>query len=87
MIQTPMEFYDALTKVAKPHEDQIASWTCDLHCKVTPQTTALVEDCAFAHLITKFRSVIDGEMWYEVPWAYKPWWEENVKGGDKVEEF
>lgn len=85
MIQTPMEFYDEFIKVAKPNEDEVSSWTCDLQCRVTPQTTALVEDCAFAHLITKFRSVIDGEMWYEIPWAYKPWWDENVKGGEKNE--
>lgn len=85
MIQTPMEFYDEFIKVAKPNEDSISSWTCDLQCRVTPQTTALVENCAFAHLITQFRSVIDGEMWYEIPWGYKPWWEENKKGGDKNE--
>ena len=83
MIRTPLEFYDAVMKVLKPEE--VSCWTCDLQCRVTSQTTALVENCAFAHLITQFRSVIDGEMWYEIPWGYKPWWEENKKGGDKVE--
>lgn len=77
MIQTPMEFYDEVMKVAKPEE--ISHWVNDLQCKVTPQTTALVEDYAFAHLITQFKSPIDGEMWYEIPFAYKPWWDTEGK--------
>ena len=79
MIQNPMELYDEVMEVANPEE--ISHWTNDLQCKVTPQITELINQYAYKHLVTTFKSVIDGCLWYEIPFAYKPWWE----GGDKNE--
>ena len=77
MIKNPMELYDEVMKVTSP--DEVSSWTSDLQCKVTPETTKLVNKYAYRHLVTKFKSVIDGCMWYEIPFAYKPWWEGGYK--------
>lgn len=75
MIQNPMELYDEIMKVTKPEE--ISSWTSDLQCKVTPKTKEVVQRYAYKHLVTKFKR--DEDMWYEIPYAYKPWWEGGYK--------
>ena len=78
MIQNPMELYDEIMKVTKPEE--VSYWTSDLQFKVKSETTALISDYAFAHLVTQFVSVIDGQPWYVIPFAYKPWLEGGEEG-------
>ena len=49
----------------------------DLFLPVTPETIALVKEYRFAKSVKRFVSTIDGraEIWYEIPFAYSPFWE------------
>lgn len=50
----------------------------DLYVKITPQTTEIVN--AYYHrgdvrTVSTFRSNLDSEMWFEIPFAFLPFWE------------
>jgi hypothetical protein len=50
----------------------------DLYIPVTPETTALVAKYDTNKTATRFTSQIDGKPWYDVPFAYLPWWEKRA---------
>lgn len=77
MIESPADLYDEIVKVVQP--DQIGNWTSDLQCKVTDRTRAVIEKYKYKHLVTMFHSVIDGTLWYEIPFAFSPWWSDPEK--------
>lgn len=47
----------------------------DLFLKVTPISTALIEQYDFKENVKKFIDNIDHEPWYEIPFANIDWWE------------
>lgn len=47
----------------------------DLFLKVTPVSTALIEQYDFKENVKKFIDAIDHELWYEIPFANTDWWE------------
>ncbi|MEE1084965.1 MAG: DUF4314 domain-containing protein [Paludibacteraceae bacterium] len=47
----------------------------DLFLKVTPVSTALVEQYNWKCNVEKFIDAIDHELWYEIPWGNTDWWE------------
>lgn len=55
----------------------------DLYVKVTPETTALVQTYKFRTNIAIFQSQIDKTLWYDIPFAYEPFWEHIMKRGGK----
>lgn len=60
----------------KPEEMQTAcESTSDLYLKVTPISTALIEQYDFKENVKKFIDNIDHEPWYEIPFANTDWWE------------
>lgn len=71
-IDTPAELYDEIVKVTT--EDQRGNWTSDLQCKVIPETEAVIKRYKYKHLVTTFRSAIDRTLWFEIPFAFAPWW-------------
>lgn len=44
----------------------------DLYAKVTPESTRIIKESG--HSSSVFRSEVDGQMWYDLPFAYKPFW-------------
>ena len=72
----PDELYNEIVKVTTP--EQRGNWNSDLQCKVTKETQELVEKYDFRSAVTVFISTIDGTLWYEIPFAYTPWWKERV---------
>lgn len=48
----------------------------DLYIPVTPETRALVR--ASGRSFTAFFSSKDHKMWYDIPFAYLPWWEKRT---------
>ena len=77
MINSPSALYDEIVKVARPEE--IGNWTSDLQCKVTKDTTEVIKQYQYRHLVTTFHSAIDGTLWYEIPFAFTPWWNDPHK--------
>lgn len=47
----------------------------DLYIPVNEQTRALLASYYFRSNVTIFRNNKDGKPWYDVPFAYTPWWE------------
>lgn len=72
-ITSPAVLYDEIVKVTKPEER--SHWTSELQVKATDEVDELLHRYEYAHQVFAFRDMIDGELWYEIPFAYKPWWE------------
>lgn len=51
----------------------------DLYIPVNGITYDLVTDYEHSCNVTKFISQKDGQPWYEIPFAYDPWWQEAEK--------
>ena len=51
----------------------------DLYVPVTPETTAIVQAWEFAGNVTRFQSQIDGSPWYDIAFAYDPWWDSSMR--------
>ena len=47
----------------------------DLFLRVTPISTALIEQYDFKGNVKKFIDAINHELWYEIPFANTDWWE------------
>lgn len=47
----------------------------DLFLKITPISTALIEQYDFRENVKKFIDNIDHEPWYDIPFANTDWWE------------
>ena len=44
----------------------------DLYVKVTPESTKILEDSG--HSFSTFANEVDKTLWFDVPFAYTPWW-------------
>lgn len=51
---------------------ELDSHESDLYARVTPESTHIVEESG--HSSTVFKSEVDGRMWYDLPFAYDPFW-------------
>lgn len=67
---SPTELYQELKRVAP-----ISHWQSDLYCKVTPQSQRLIKRYRYESMVTVFESS-DHTLWYDIPFAYTPYWEE-----------
>lgn len=51
----------------------------DLYIKVSEASVALVASYDFRGNVEKFRSPLDGCLWFDVPFAYTPAWVEKLQ--------
>ncbi len=51
----------------------------DLHAKVTPESHEIIKSYGPQVLVSVFISNLDGCAWYEILFAYDPWWENRIK--------
>jgi hypothetical protein len=56
----------------------IDSHESDLYCLATPEARALIGRAGH-YSVTRFRSTIDGRDWYEIPFAFEPWWQARAR--------
>lgn len=61
----------------KPEE--ISSHESDLYVKKNQISEKVLADYEFKQNVSTFISQIDGQPWYEVPFAYEPFWEKKLK--------
>ena len=79
-----MTLYERLVKVLTP--EQIDHWQSDLYVKVTPESKKIVEefrnleDASKRITATTFKDQINNELWYEIAFAYDPYWIEKCRG-------
>lgn len=71
-----MDLYDELKAAGIP----LDSHESDLYVLATPEAHAILKKHGkTGALLSSFISQIDGRRWYDVPFAYKPFWEGKVK--------
>jgi hypothetical protein len=66
----------------------------DLYCPVNEVTKAIVEegqyrsgdygDYLLKRAVSTFNSQIDGTLWYDIPFAYDPFWEKKEGKKERV---
>jgi len=49
----------------------------DLYIPVTTETTKLVNQYKFKSNVKRFINNIDNKPWYDIPFAYSPFWEKK----------
>lgn len=65
--------YEEAVKIMNPKD--IDHWQTDLYLKVTSKSRRLVEGYEYRNLVETFVDNIEHELWYDIPFAYKPGWE------------
>lgn len=63
-----LELYNALKEQMPP--EYINHYYSDLYVKVTPTSTALIEQYEDKFMVNKFVDNIEHKIWYEVPFGY-----------------
>lgn len=48
-----------------------------LYVLVTPETSAVIR--MSRHSVSTFISQIDGKLWFDLPFAYEPFWERKTR--------
>ena len=59
-------------------KDDISHWCSDLYLRATEASKALIESYDFRQNVKTFIDQIDHVKWYEIPFAYTPYY----NGGD-----
>ena len=68
-----MSIYQDLKAAGVPMDNHES----DLYAKVTPDSVRIVESHGRSH--SRFRSEIDGEMWFDIAFAFEPFWDSKVR--------
>ncbi len=69
------ELYEAIIAMGV----KMDSHESDLYIPVTKETKALVAQYEYKENVTTFKSQIDGAIWFDVPFAFIPFWEARRK--------
>lgn len=59
-------------------QDQIDHHFSDLYLKKNSKSRKIVEQYEHKHLVSEFKDQIDHEIWYEIPFAYTPFYNSLV---------
>ncbi len=55
----------------------------DLYALVTDESAKIVRGYSCASSVRRFRSNIDGKQWFDIPFAFDPYWEAKQNAGRK----
>ena len=66
-----MNIYEEMIKLGVQH----AHHESDLYVPVNDATTKLVNQYEFKQNVKMFTCNIDKKLWYDIPFAYMPFWE------------
>jgi len=72
---TASELYAAAVEQLPPEHIDHHSYGSDLYLKVTPTSKKLSASFEGGRYVQIFRDQIDGELWFDIPFAYIPFWE------------
>ena len=51
----------------------------DLYAKVTQESQAILQSYKFKSNVHTFRNQVDNALWFDIPFAYSPYWESKFK--------
>lgn len=57
----------------------IACHESDLYAKVTPESRAIIARYEYKGNVTTFKAQDDGALWYDIPFAYQPFWDKKAR--------
>ena len=77
-----MTIYEQLKAAGVP----ISSHESDLYAKKTPESQAIIAAYEFKGIVKTFISQIDKTVWYDIPFAYDPFWEKAASRQAPVRE-
>ena len=66
-----MTFYDAVKHI--PHDNHES----DLYLLATDEARKLMKEYGKSGAV--FTSKVDNKMYYDIPFAYQPWWDKRAK--------
>ena len=61
----------------------IAHWQSDLYLRRNAISEKLISEYKFKANVKQFRDQIDHVIWYDIPFAYTPYWEERGQKNKK----
>jgi len=70
-----MDIYEQLKNANIPLDHHES----DLYAKVTPESQKILTTYKYRAQVTTFKSQIDNELWYNIPFAFTPFWESKNK--------
>ena len=73
------DIYTAALRVLPASDIDHDNIGTDLYLKVSEASVALVASYDFRGNVEKFRSPLDGCLWFDVPFAYTPAWLEKLQ--------
>jgi hypothetical protein len=62
-------------QLLKSAGQELESHESDLYVKITDDSIKIVNNYKFRNNVTSFISKIDGEPWFDIPFAFDPFWE------------
>jgi len=75
MSLTASELYEKAVATLPSKDIDHARFSSTLYLRRTPASKALTDEYEFLNQVTAFRDQIEHVMWYEIPFAYMPFWE------------
>ncbi len=66
-----ISIYELLLKAGIPLDHHES----DLYVMVTPESTAIISNYEFKSNVRTFTSKLDKKAWYDIPFAFMPYWE------------
>ena len=49
----------------------------DLYAKVTPESIEILNNYKYKDNVTRFNNKIDKKVWFDIPFAFDPYWEKK----------
>lgn len=68
--------YEKAVETMNPED--ISNHESDLYLKVTPESETLVSDYEFKRNVKRFTSNIDHSVWFDIPFAFDPFWNKKT---------
>ena len=68
-----LNIYEKAIEILSPKD--IDHHCSDLYLRKTRQSEKLINDYEYRSQVSVFTSNIDNRLWYEIPFAYTPYWE------------
>ena len=70
-----MGIYEQLNNANVPLDNHES----DLYAKVTPESTTILKTYQFRSQVSTFKNQIDNALWFDIPFAYAPYWENKMR--------
>ena len=57
---------------------KVSGYQSDLYVPVNEITREIVSNYKFRDVVTQFHNKVDGGLWFDIPFAYDPYWAKRI---------